>query len=161
MTNRSVARQLIKAGDGVPTPYRVVYQVYMASPEWRRRRDAFLDKFRRKCRACGGTDEIQVHHRSYERFTREADEDLAPLCTTCHQWVHHYERSSSATLQEATDAVIMARRQVVARKQEPVAVGRQRSPMDKAFAAARKAQAKQTARGSKSVMCALTNPKRQ
>lgn len=43
----------------------------------------------RKCRLCGDrSNNLEVHHLTYERFTRELQEDLITLCHSCHALVH-------------------------------------------------------------------------
>ena len=129
----SMAAQLARNGLGDVVPYRVIYEAYMASPAWAARKVTFFGRHGRRCAACGGHEDVQLHHRSYERFTCELDDDLRPLCLTCHAWVHHLERTSGLRLAVATDAVIEQGRSAPsarASRREPAAVGRQRSSME-------------------------------
>lgn len=41
---------------------------------------------------CGKTDELQLHHLTYERLGDEDLSDLTPLCADCHAMVHVLER---------------------------------------------------------------------
>jgi hypothetical protein len=143
LTERSVARFLIKYRIGDSVPYRVIYQVYMSSPEWRERKAAYFSTHPKQCESCETTEGVQLHHKSYAHFTQEPDEDLAAVCETCHQWIHLLHRSSPLSLAEATDAVIAAGRKQVPpdpdRWTRP-AVGKQGTAMDRYFATQRRSQ---------------------
>lgn len=39
------------------------------------------------CRACGSLEQLEVHHRTYARFGREAVDDLTTLCRGCHDLI--------------------------------------------------------------------------
>lgn len=108
---RSVAARLIAQGRGHQIPRAALYADYMASHAWEQRRARYFEKHGRACKACGSTEAMELHHRSYERFTAEPDEDLVGLCSTCHMWVHHLERTSALTLAQATDAILSQPRQ--------------------------------------------------
>lgn len=148
LTERSVARFLIKYQIGDSVPYRVIYQVYMSSPEWRERKATYFSIHLKQCQSCGSTEGIQLHHKSYAHFTQEPDEDLAAVCETCHQWIHLLHRSSPLNLIDATDAVIAAGRKQVPpdpdRWKRPTP-GKQGTPMDRHFAARRASQSYKTA----------------
>jgi predicted HNH restriction endonuclease len=65
------------------------YGAYIRSSAWRhsvaRQAELRLSGFR--CRICNrGQPEVrlEVHHRSYENFGREAVGDLTTLCSECH-----------------------------------------------------------------------------
>jgi phage terminase large subunit GpA-like protein len=92
------------------------------------------------CAACGATDRLQVHHRSYERFTQEHDDDLRVLCVKCHGFVHHLERTSAVTLARATDLVIEATSRRAGRphaRKPELPAGKQGSSIDAFFRAER------------------------
>lgn len=91
------------------TPDRVnrqTYAAHMASTEWAQRRDSYFHRYGWKCQACGATEDMHLHHRTYERFMHELDKDLVGLCSTCHKWVHQLHRSSSLTLSDATQQIL-------------------------------------------------------
>lgn len=141
----SVAGNLIRNGHGDVIPRRVIYQTYMLSSHWAERRESYFAVHPVKCAACGATEEIQLHHRSYEHFTAEEDDDLRALCTTCHQWVHQLERSSNHKLAEATDLIIAGSKTKGAQKSrnsqtKEFVKGRGASSMDVVFAKARETQ---------------------
>jgi hypothetical protein len=65
----------------------VIYQEYLRSPEWRRKREKRLELDLYLCQKCGKTSKeyrLEVHHLTYERLGRERMEDLQTLCILCH-----------------------------------------------------------------------------
>lgn len=64
------------------------YAHYLRSSHWRRVRDRTRQRAGYACEACGSTDQLQVHHLTYERLGAEHDSDLQLLCQTCHQEAH-------------------------------------------------------------------------
>ncbi|GAA4895614.1 hypothetical protein GCM10023203_57440 [Actinomycetospora straminea] len=42
----------------------------------------------KKCRNCGATRRIHLHHLTYTRLGHELDRDLMWLCARCHLWPH-------------------------------------------------------------------------
>jgi hypothetical protein len=66
------------------------YARYLATPEWRRRRDRALQAAHWRCQwpDCRARDGLAVHHRSYEHLGEERDADLRVLCPRHHQGVH-------------------------------------------------------------------------
>ncbi len=75
-----------------PTP------AYMASPEWYRSRERWLEAWRAShrgsdpvCLVCGQPWRLwrgDLHHRTYARLGREDFHDLAPLCYRDHLCLH-------------------------------------------------------------------------
>ena len=64
---------------------------YLRTPEWKRRREAALDRAGHACALdATHTEDLEVHHRSYERYGEEVDADLTVLCHGCHR-LHHLE----------------------------------------------------------------------
>ena len=61
-----------------------LYARYMRSERWRINRQPALDRAHGCCERCGRRDTLEVHHLTYERFTRELPQDLRALCTICH-----------------------------------------------------------------------------
>jgi len=66
------------------SPGDVPYATYLQSEHWIRRRATALQDAGYRCR-CGRTDDLEVHHRSYEHLWNEPDEDLEVLCDRCHE----------------------------------------------------------------------------
>lgn len=72
----------------IPDEMRRRYESYMASPNWRKRRQTALKLAGYRCQGCGVTsadERLEVHHLTYERFGHENDADLVVLCRDCHR----------------------------------------------------------------------------
>src|SRR4051794_18763683 len=67
------------------------YEQYLASAEWRKKRDARLIMDNHSCRFCdedGSHFRLEVHHRpsSYRKIPNESvHDDLVTVCSRCHQ----------------------------------------------------------------------------
>jgi 5-methylcytosine-specific restriction endonuclease McrA len=68
---------------------RETYSQYIGSVAWRagaaRLGELAASGFR--CRLCNSNSELEVHHRTYERFGHEDAGDLTTLCRGCHHAV--------------------------------------------------------------------------
>lgn len=73
------------------------YGRYLATAEWRRRRDAKLRTAHWACECCGAKRNLQVHHLTYERLGREWDQDLEVLCRDCHEREHVRQMHDDST----------------------------------------------------------------
>jgi hypothetical protein len=112
---------------------------YMLTEHWRQRRIAYYMSHSRKCRGCGSTDAIELHHLSYENVYAEPDEDLMPLCEGCHAFVHIWHRKNGGQLAKATRlALAEMRRPRPVRESKPVG---KHEPNAILFAAVRHRQA--------------------
>lgn len=67
---------------------KVIYAAYLRSAEWGRTRDLALEYYGGNCCLCHSTDNLEVHHRTYERLGRERLADLTVLCDPCHERYH-------------------------------------------------------------------------
>ncbi len=81
--------------DDYDRPARAIYEAYIASPEWTRRRHRALARAGYRCQyesehpigkptRCVSTRHLEVHHLTYQRLGHELDADLEVLC-----WAHH------------------------------------------------------------------------
>jgi hypothetical protein len=70
------------------------YRAYINSPDWRQRRNKFLDRSNGFCQSCKISrwlavllydQDFHVHHKSYENVGREKHQDLEALCKRCHE----------------------------------------------------------------------------
>ena len=61
---------------------------YIKSKEWQKKKLLHLLFANYKCQVCGSTNNLELHHITYERLTTEQLEDLAILCRNCHQKIH-------------------------------------------------------------------------
>lgn len=64
------------------------YADYLMTDHWRQVRGYALYRAGRACHLCASTDNLNVHHRTYERLGCEAPEDLTVLCRDCHAKFH-------------------------------------------------------------------------
>ncbi len=73
------------------------YEELLLHPDWKNKRKAILFRDNQKCRNCGSTKHLQVHHRLYvvlkntKKFVAPWDyknEHLITLCDGCHKAGH-------------------------------------------------------------------------
>lgn len=91
------------------------YLEYLQSPEWAeiRRKRHEIDGWR--CRLCNTQDDLECHHRTYERLGREDVNDLTTLCRRCHE-VHTSEirsRKYKSSKLSKVKAVVQPERNLV------------------------------------------------
>jgi hypothetical protein len=79
-----------KKWDEITDMSHVAYQDYLASEAWRARRRIMLKRSFHKCQVCGASDQLQIHHRTYDRLGNERPEDLTVLCGSCHTLFHQH-----------------------------------------------------------------------
>ncbi|MBA3286212.1 MAG: hypothetical protein H0U27_14305 [Nitrosopumilus sp.] len=77
--------------------HKIAYRKQLLMEPWRKKRNEILRRDGQRCRNCGTTNALQVHHRQYHvhSFTGEKrypwDYDnrfLVTLCETCHASGH-------------------------------------------------------------------------
>lgn len=87
----------------------LLYDEYIDSPQWRRRRVEYFARHNRLCRVCGKGKKIHLHHLTYERMGAELDRDLMALCERCHSAIHGYAaKNPKMSLEQATFAAVRA-----------------------------------------------------
>lgn len=64
------------------------YTAYMLSPAWQQKRERIIFRDGGQCKACGGRDDLEVHHLTYAHFGKERDSELLTLCKKCHKAAH-------------------------------------------------------------------------
>jgi len=70
---------------------RMAYREYLRTPEWRKTRAAAIERAGHSCSLdVTHGDDLEVHHRTYERLGQELVADLVALCHACHA-LHHKE----------------------------------------------------------------------
>lgn len=98
-----MSQQTPSAATGEPSKHSSDYLRYIRSAKWDRRKVDYYSKHPKVCRACGTKNEIHLHHHTYRRMRHELDEDLVPLCRTCHELCHaHHRQNTGWTLTRAT-----------------------------------------------------------
>lgn len=92
------------------------YERYMNSAAWRAKRQEYRASGRpTTCVKCGSKD-IQFHHRTYKRFTKEHLDDLVPLCQVHHSALHLLQKERKIGVTEATAIYLNERRPAVKTK---------------------------------------------
>ncbi len=71
-----------------PRLARESYEDYLQSDVWQRTRDLALEYYGERCCLCNSADNLNVHHRTYERRGNERLVDLIVLCRDCHASYH-------------------------------------------------------------------------
>lgn len=66
------------------------YSAYLKSPAWRDLKAQYRASDLPQICMCG-SDEVQLHHTTYERVGAERLDDLIPLCRHCHTQAHVLE----------------------------------------------------------------------
>lgn len=64
-----------------------LYSEYINSPEWQAKRKEAIDRDQGRCVLCNSSEDLHVHHRTYDNFGNEPLEDLTTLCRECHDVV--------------------------------------------------------------------------
>lgn len=67
---------------------KVNYDDYIQSREWRKKAEAAKKRAGYRCQVCNGQDNLEAHHRTYERLGHEHDTDITVLCEKCHKKAH-------------------------------------------------------------------------
>ncbi len=86
IVNRTPA-QLIEFYRAMP------YSEYLETDHWKLTKKAAMRRANFTCQKCKIPGKpLQVHHLTYKRLGREADNDLQSLCFDCHKAVHSVSR---------------------------------------------------------------------
>ena len=96
---------------------RMTYAEYIVSGLWAERRAARLEKDGGRCQGCGSSENLHVHHKTYERLGSELPDDIVTVCEVCHGFIHAEQRRTRKPLAEVTDAALALIR--VSGKTEP------------------------------------------
>jgi hypothetical protein len=69
------------------------YEIYIASLNWKRKREERLEVDGYECVACGETENLHVHHKypkGYFNIPNEnVNDDLKTFCESCHMAIHN------------------------------------------------------------------------
>ncbi len=76
-------------GKRTATKLDMSYSEYLQSPGWKARRQKALKFANFRCQVCNSTEDLNVHHRTYERLGHEHMGDLITLCKNCHEIFHN------------------------------------------------------------------------
>jgi 5-methylcytosine-specific restriction endonuclease McrA len=61
------------------------YEKYLKSDHWQKKRLQILDFWDHRCCICNSSENLEVHHRTYERVGNELITDCIVLCDKCHE----------------------------------------------------------------------------
>jgi len=64
------------------------YASYLASPRWRAKREAVMERDAHVCQACLQDGATEVHHLTYAHIFDEPLFDLVAICAPCHRRIH-------------------------------------------------------------------------
>lgn len=64
------------------------YRDYLLSDEWKKFRLRCLEYYGNHCYGCKRTDNLQAHHRHYDRVGTEDISDITIYCQECHRKMH-------------------------------------------------------------------------
>lgn len=68
---------------------RIEYVTHLKSKKWKALRRRRLKQDGKQCTSCFSTENLTVHHLTYERFGHEDLNDIITLCIDCHNKVHN------------------------------------------------------------------------
>lgn len=71
--------------------FRLIYEEYLQSKEWRIKRAQVLERSGGFCEECEDRPAVTAHHKTYERLCCEPLEDLTAVCQPCHAALHGRE----------------------------------------------------------------------
>jgi hypothetical protein len=61
------------------------YKIYLLSKHWQQWRLEVLAFWEHRCALCYSRENVEVHHRTYERLGNERLTDCIVLCARCHK----------------------------------------------------------------------------
>lgn len=67
------------------------YLAYIKSPRWKKKRDKAIKRDKHKCKICGATRDLRVHHLDYDTLFHENLKSLITVCVGCHNDLHNGE----------------------------------------------------------------------
>lgn len=91
------------------------YAKYIASSEWKRKRELVLIRDNYACRCCEETQGLQVHHRHYRNLGCEELDDLTTLCQRCHDAITNVQRGDKWSTKFSTISVEITKEVIRAR----------------------------------------------
>lgn len=68
-----------------PAKHDYSYSKYIQSYEWRKKAKRAKELLGNKCRECGDTENLEVHHIHYSNLYNESIFDVIIVCDICHK----------------------------------------------------------------------------
>lgn len=81
-------RFIYSHGQATKENWKKNYDDYINSEPWKLKSNKAKERAGYRCQGCNTPDNIQTHHRIYERLGDELDSDLTVLCDECHSKIH-------------------------------------------------------------------------
>jgi len=82
-----VGEAIILGGKVLPKRY---YYAYIRSEFWKIKASAAKLYAGGRCQVCNSKEDLNAHHRTYERLGREEYIDITVLCRSCHSLFHEH-----------------------------------------------------------------------
>lgn len=79
---------------------------YYESPHWLRLRFDTIAKAGCKCKYCGKSNSLEVHHKVYTHLGNEKPEELEVVCTDCHNDIHPNKPKRQLRAMSKTDITL-------------------------------------------------------
>ena len=71
------------------------YRNYLQSNHWKEIKERYRNsKFKKNCYICHSPNNLDLHHKTYERLGNEFLRDLIYLCRRCHELTHDFFNES-------------------------------------------------------------------
>ena len=67
---------------------KLQYSEYLKSPHWLEVRARILKRDNYRCVACPASQQLHVHHMTYQHLGMEKEYELITLCADCHKILH-------------------------------------------------------------------------
>src|SRR5262245_12038603 len=78
----------------------MTYEQHLSSAYWKDLRQQVFDRDDWRCVLCDSPEDLQCHHRTYERFGKEELRDCYTLCPSCHDLVTDHQRRQRYTTRD-------------------------------------------------------------
>lgn len=72
------------------------YKEYLKTDHWIELREKARKRDGNRCRLCDSSEDLNVHHRTYDNLGSEKVGDLTTLCKSCHEKFHDIDSSEVA-----------------------------------------------------------------
>lgn len=90
------------------------YYAYLETSEWRAKRAERIRIDGGICKICGDTNDLQVHHITYDNVRNEdIERDLITLCRKCHKRIHKQADDNKAKIEENVSDLLDELREVI------------------------------------------------
>lgn len=88
------------------------YREFIKSKAWRNFKFFYWQTHKKICAACDGNKRMCIHHVHYGYLGREREQDVVPLCWTCHEALHN-EYGTATVMIDQTNEFIESKRMAI------------------------------------------------